>query len=52
MTDIFMPFTAIFNFLRTPITLGSFSFSFWEFYVAIMAMSILINVIWNYLDGD
>ena len=50
--DIFMPFTAVFDFMKTPIVLGNFRFSYWQFLVAILAMDILITAIWRYLDGD
>ena len=49
--DIFMPFTAVFDFLKIPITIGGYTFSMWQFYIAILTMTIVIKAVWSLLDG-
>ncbi len=51
VSDIFMPIQAVIDFMRTPLDIGGFTFSLFEFNIAILTMTVVINAVWRFFDS-
>lgn len=45
-----MPIQAVIDFMRIPLNIGGFSFSLFEFNIALLTMSVVITAIWRFFD--